>query len=736
MAMVLAGEALLRSRIYSMVWKVRVYTCGLADGPAQESIVGRARTRPACPARPLRTRRRSTLARSALLSALLVVLGLLVAPGSPAVAAAGDVGIEGPSSAGTSTPTGNKRAESVLWFNDGIWWANMWDAGLKRFFIFRLDGATQTWSNTGTEVERRASTHADVLWDGNKLFVATHRLLNDELPAEPGFPSHLYRYSYDSNTKKYTRDTGFPTVVNNYKTETLTIDKDSRGRLWATWQQDNRIYLNSTGSDQTTWGTPFVLPGSGAVSVDDTSAVLAFGGNRIGVLYSSQTGADGGAADGMYWSVHHDVDEPDSGWSTAVAAVAGSRSADDHMNLKWLDASGGQVYAAVKTQYISSAQDLIQLLVLDTASGVWRAPYNIASVSECPNRVIVLLDEGQRLIRTFATYPAPGGTCTSSGGAIYEKTTSMDAIAFPSGQGTLRLLDADSPFLHNVSSTKQNLNTTTANGARGLVLLAHNGRTARYWHHYEAPPAAPAPTASFSVSSTAGTAPLNVTFTDSSAGSPTSWHWDFGNGTTSTAQHPATTYTTAGSYTVTLKAGNASGSSTATQTITVDVAPAPTAAFAASPTGGPAPLSVAFTDTSAGSPTRWSWNFGNGSTSALQHPTTTYTTAGTYTVTLTASNASGSSTATQTITVDQPLPLTVTITEGPASSTTSSDATFRFRLSESATTQCRLDDKPFKACTSPVTYSGVKKGKHTFEVLATAADDGATASARWSWTRQ
>jgi hypothetical protein len=330
-----------------MRWTVRVSGYELPNEPTQPSVEG-ARTRPARPAQHVRTGRPSTRRRSALLSAVLVVLGLLVAPGPHAMADLGDVGVEGPSSAGTSTPTGNKRAESVLWFNDGIWWANMWDATLKRFYIFRLDAATQTWSNTGTLVERRASTHADVLWDGTKLFVATHRLLNDELPAEPGFPSHLYRYSYDSTTETYTLDAGFPTVVNNYKTETLTIDKDSRGRLWATWQQDNLIYLNSTGPDQTTWGTPFTLPGSNAVSVDDTSAVLAFGGDRIGVLYSSQRGPDGGVDDGMYWSVHRDED-PDTAWSTPVAALKGSRSADDHVNLKWLDASGGQVYAAIKT---------------------------------------------------------------------------------------------------------------------------------------------------------------------------------------------------------------------------------------------------------------------------------------------------------------------------------------------------------------------------------------------------
>lgn len=49
---------------------------------------------------------------------------------------------------------------------------------------------------------------------------------------------------------------------------------------------------------------------------------------------------------------------------------------------------------------------------------------------------------------------------------------------------------------------------------------------------------------------TDGAATIN--FTDISAGSPTSWYWDFGDGTTSTVQNPSKTYTAAGRYTVRL----------------------------------------------------------------------------------------------------------------------------------------------------------------------------------------
>ncbi|HEB88807.1 MAG TPA: PKD domain-containing protein, partial [Deltaproteobacteria bacterium] len=60
-----------------------------------------------------------------------------------------------------------------------------------------------------------------------------------------------------------------------------------------------------------------------------------------------------------------------------------------------------------------------------------------------------------------------------------------------------------------------------------------------------------------------GTGPLAVQFTDTSTGvPPTSWMWDFGDGTTSTAQNPAHTYTSIGAYTVTFTATNAFGSDT------------------------------------------------------------------------------------------------------------------------------------------------------------------------------
>ncbi len=80
-----------------------------------------------------------------------------------------------------------------------------------------------------------------------------------------------------------------------------------------------------------------------------------------------------------------------------------------------------------------------------------------------------------------------------------------------------------------------------------------------------------APVASFYGSSTSGKAPLKVTFTDKSTGSPTSWSWNFGDKSTSTAKKPVHKYSKAGKYTVSLTVKNAAGSNTKTRSSYITV---------------------------------------------------------------------------------------------------------------------------------------------------------------------
>ena len=63
---------------------------------------------------------------------------------------------------------------------------------------------------------------------------------------------------------------------------------------------------------------------------------------------------------------------------------------------------------------------------------------------------------------------------------------------------------------------------------------------------------------------------LTVTFNDTSTGSPTSWLWDFGDGTpTSSQQNPVHTYSEAGTYVVTLTARNSIGTSSASNLVQI-----------------------------------------------------------------------------------------------------------------------------------------------------------------------
>ncbi|KKH47334.1 hypothetical protein EO93_12880 [Methanosarcina sp. 1.H.A.2.2] len=72
--------------------------------------------------------------------------------------------------------------------------------------------------------------------------------------------------------------------------------------------------------------------------------------------------------------------------------------------------------------------------------------------------------------------------------------------------------------------------------------------------------------AAFTANVTSGPVPLMVEFIDASTLSPTAWHWDFGDGNTSTDRFPTHNYTGAGKYNVTLRVENEYGDCTIEKT--------------------------------------------------------------------------------------------------------------------------------------------------------------------------
>jgi PKD repeat protein len=487
--------------------------------------------------------------------AVVTLVSLLVSAISApvALAAPGDIGHEGPSFVSSGGTASGSKPESKLWFHDGLWWGSLWDTDTNDFHIHRLDLASSTWVDTGVALDDRPTTRADVLWDGTKLYVASHRYTSTP---SAGYPARLYRFSYDATHKTWTRDPGFPATIHDYRTETMVIDKDTTGVLWATWVRDQRVYVSHTAGNDATWVTPYVLPGIGTtVDPDDISSVIAFqppgGPGRIGVMWSNQTTST------VYFATHDDG-APDGSWTT-TAALQGSKLADDHVNLKAAGDGSGRVFAAVKTSNTTAATPLVMLLTLDPTSGAWSSR-PVANVSDSHTRPIVVIDQGAALARVVMTGPQPPATSGQNGGSIYEKTAPLADPIFATGLGTPIIRDADVPDMNDPSSTKQPLD-----GSTGMVILAGNDTTDRYWWSFDplggTPPVVQPPVAAFSAAPTAGPAPLAVSFADLSTNLPTSWAWDFdGDGVTdSTMQHPSYVYSTPGTYPVRLTASNSAG---------------------------------------------------------------------------------------------------------------------------------------------------------------------------------
>jgi hypothetical protein len=430
--------------------------------------------------------------------AVLLAFQLGGSPPSPATAATENAGYSdhryGPSGAG-SDPTADKP-QSKLWHNDGFWWAVMFHLESGTYRIYRLNWP-DNWVDTGTVVDDRPAARADVLWDSEHLYVASStRYL-------PGNQGRLYRFSYNGDAKVYTRDPGFPAVMMTGGSESLTIDKDSTGKLWIAYTQAGKVWVNrSTGADAV-WGTPFVLPDARNVDPDDIASLVAYNGN-IGVVWSNHI-----APTSMYFAYRRDGD-PDTTWQPIQTIYQSDCIADDHINLKSLQAdASGQIYAAVKTSLGDAgcpggdSASLIRLVVRK-ANGSWVVT-TFGTAADQHTRPIVLLDRTNRRVYMFATSPTSCGT-------IYMKSTSMDNPSFPTGRGEPFISSSTYDCINNATSTKQTLDAGT-----DLVVLAADEEKLYYLHNViDLPGTPPTPTAT-----QPATATPTATLTPSITPSPT-----------------------------------------------------------------------------------------------------------------------------------------------------------------------------------------------------------------------
>jgi chitodextrinase len=177
---------------------------------------------------------------------------------------------------------------------------------------------------------------------------------------------------------------------------------------------------------------------------------------------------------------------------------------------------------------------------------------------------------------------------------------------------------------------------------------------------------------------------------------------------------------------------------TANITVTIDNTP-PDTTITSGPSGTVTSTSASFSFTSTEAGSTFACSLDGAAFSACASPISyTGLSNASHTFQVRATDAAGNVDATpasRTWTTDTIAPDT-TITAGPSGSVNSSSASFSFTATESGSTfACRLDNAAFSACTSPISYTTLTNGSHTFQVAATDAvgnTDSTPASRTWT----
>ncbi|MFN5309152.1 MAG: PKD domain-containing protein [Candidatus Kapaibacterium sp.] len=136
----------------------------------------------------------------------------------------------------------------------------------------------------------------------------------------------------------------------------------------------------------------------------------------------------------------------------------------------------------------------------------------------------------------------------------------------------------------------------------------------------------------------------NILFTSQTKKQVRTFHWDFGDGSFSSLQHPIHSYSIADTFTVKLilKYNDGTGDSIVQHNAIITY-PELQSRFSISERFGSPPLKVDFQDMSTGYINKWLWDFGDGNTSNAPNPTHRYSKTGYYTVSLKVSDSLSSS---------------------------------------------------------------------------------------------
>lgn len=134
---------------------------------------------------------------------------------------------------------------------------------------------------------------------------------------------------------------------------------------------------------------------------------------------------------------------------------------------------------------------------------------------------------------------------------------------------------------------------------------------------------------------TGGCLDTPILFSDASTVGANDWVWTTSDGQSSTLQNPEFTFSSVGTYTVSLNSQNTISGCNSTNDVTLEIVDEPVPTFTSDIIGGCSPLNVNFTNTSGDPSATYIWDFGDGSTYTGENPPSqTYNGDGTFNVSL------------------------------------------------------------------------------------------------------
>ncbi len=343
-----------------------------------------------------------------------------------------------PAPSSMSGVTDLNTVRSQMWIVNGTWWAAFSSGGV--YFYKRSGNAFVK----GSLIES-GDGKPDTLWNGTHLFIMIYKSNSS---------ASFRKYSYNASSQTFTQLSGFPVNLSLNSASSITFAQDSQGKLWAAYTGASLTkVIWSTNADHTLWNSAGYTLATGLPTSGEIAAIVAFGGNKIGVAWSNQ----GIGEDGFRY---HDDLAPETNWSSKelidCCRFSPGGVADDHMNIK--AAPDGRIFLVAKDGNLNAAGSGNGNLHLYVRSvqGVW-APGVLVNPDPTaePTRPALLLDlENNQVYIIYVD--------SSRDQSLFSRSA-MDNPSF--GPACL-FINAKA---NNVTSTKQNLDSTTDLIAAGSI---------------------------------------------------------------------------------------------------------------------------------------------------------------------------------------------------------------------------------------------------------------------------